>query len=252
MDWSLRGCARKGHVTYAPREPELRARLHAGTTAGEAWRCLRCFDFVVGPPHGSGPAGQAPIVMRGKPLRDAFVLRLLAVERAIRALVVGALAYAVIRFSESEVSLRHLFEKALPKAKPLADTFNYDLDNSPTVQHLRHWLHSKPHTLHLVAAFLITYAVIELVEAIGLWSLKRWGEYVAVIGTSLFLPLEIYELTEKVSPLKIGAFVVNIGLVAYLVLAKRLFGARGGRTAYEHERQSESLLEVETAAARAS
>jgi len=27
MDWSLFGCARKGHVTYAPSEPELRERL---------------------------------------------------------------------------------------------------------------------------------------------------------------------------------------------------------------------------------
>ena len=27
MDWSLFGCARPGHVTYAPDEPELRDRL---------------------------------------------------------------------------------------------------------------------------------------------------------------------------------------------------------------------------------
>ena len=27
MDWSLLGCAREGHVTYAPDEPELRNRL---------------------------------------------------------------------------------------------------------------------------------------------------------------------------------------------------------------------------------
>ncbi len=29
VDWSLLGCARKGHVTYAPDEPELRNRLMA-------------------------------------------------------------------------------------------------------------------------------------------------------------------------------------------------------------------------------
>jgi uncharacterized membrane protein (DUF2068 family) len=248
VDWSLRACARKGHITYAPDEPELRERLHTDTPAGEAWRCLRCWDFVVGSPQSGGPAEDAPLVMRGKVLRDAFILRILAVERAIRGVIVGALAYAVIRFESSQESLQRLFERALPRAKPLADLFNYNLDNSPTVRHLRNLLHSKPHTLHLVVAFLITYAVIEMVEAVGLWSLKRWGEYVAVVATSLFLPLEIYELTENASWLKVGALVVNLALVAYLVTAKRLFGVRGGRAAFDAERHSESLLEVETAA----
>jgi hypothetical protein len=37
--------------------------------------------------------------------------------------------------------------------------------------------------------------------------------------------------------------------VAYLVWTKRLFGIRGGHAAFEAERHSESLLEVELAAA---
>ena len=41
----------------------------------------------------------------------------------------------------------------------------------------------------------------------------------------------------------------NLGLVAYLVVTKRLFGVRGGRPAYERERESMSLLEVAAAAA---
>ena len=41
MDWSLFGCARKGHVTYEPDEPDLRDRLMTPTAGGTAWRCLR-------------------------------------------------------------------------------------------------------------------------------------------------------------------------------------------------------------------
>ncbi|HEX2743965.1 MAG TPA: hypothetical protein VHN16_06115 [Streptosporangiaceae bacterium] len=48
MDWNLFGCARRGHVTYAPDEPELRDRLMAPTAGGTAWRCLRCGVFVAG------------------------------------------------------------------------------------------------------------------------------------------------------------------------------------------------------------
>ena len=249
MDWSLRGCSRQGHATYAPDEPELRARLTADTALGTAWRCLRCGDFVLGAPAGAGPADDAPIVLRGKALREAFILRLLAVERWLRALVLALLAAAVIKFETSQTSLQQFFEKEFPRLKGAAAAFNYDLDKSPTIAHIRSLLHSRHGTLHLVEAFLIAYALLQLAEGIGLWSLKRWGEYVAAVGTSLFLPLEIYELTKDVTYVKVAAFVINLALVFYLVWRKRLFGVRGGREAFERERHEDSLLEVEASAA---
>ena len=84
VDWSLFGCARKGHVTYAPDEPELRARLMAPTAGGTAWRCLRCGAFVTDGQHGSGPAAAAPLIRRGKELRSELILRVFAVERFLR------------------------------------------------------------------------------------------------------------------------------------------------------------------------
>jgi len=42
--------------------------------------------------------------------------------------------------------------------------------------------------------------------------------------------------------------VVNVAAVVYLVWTKRLFGLRGGHAAFEAERHSVSLLEVEHAA----
>ncbi|MER7151186.1 DUF2127 domain-containing protein, partial [Streptomyces lydicus] len=53
IDWDRRTCARRGHTTYLPTEEHLRDRLRADTALGEAWRCLRCGDFVLGAPHGS-------------------------------------------------------------------------------------------------------------------------------------------------------------------------------------------------------
>ena len=103
MDWSLFGCARKGHVTYAPDEPDLRDRLVASTPGGTAWRCLRCGTFVThGQPgkvqhgkvqHGSGPAAAAPLLRRGRELRDELILHVFAVERFIRFAVFAAAAY---------------------------------------------------------------------------------------------------------------------------------------------------------------
>jgi uncharacterized membrane protein (DUF2068 family) len=235
-------------VTYAPDDDALRARLHVPTPAGEAWRCLRCATFVVGPPHGSGPAGQAPLVLRGKALKDATILRLLAAERLVRAFVLFLLAYGVQYFASSQTSVQAAFNRFVPAAEPLAQLFNYDLDTSPTVARVKHLLGSSHHTLTLVTIGLVAYAGLQLLEGVGLWLLKRWGEYVAVVATSAFLPLEVYELTHRITWVKVAALVVNVVAVAYLVWSKRLFGVRGGHAAFEAERASQSVLEVEAAA----
>ena len=80
---------------------------------------------------------------------------------------------------------------------------------------------------------ILAYAAIEGVEAVGLWYQKRWAEYLTFIVTTSLLPLEIYEIANKLSPFKILAFIINLAVVIYLLLAKRLFGLRGGIAA-EH------------------
>lgn len=249
MEWNLRTCARKGHATYRPEEPELAARLRVETAAGVAWRCLRCGDFTLGEPVGAGPADEAPVLLRGRALRDAMVLRLLALERLIRAVLLALIGYAILRFRHSQVQAEVLFDRALPAAKPLANVLHLDLDSSPTVTHLRHLIYTQPKTLLLVAVLMFGYAAIQIVEGVGLWLLQRWGEYFAVVATSVFLPLEVYELTERITWLRVGALAINVAAVVYLVLSKRLFGARGGHAAFEAERHSTSILEVDAAAA---
>lgn len=251
MDWSLRHCARKGHITYAPTEPELRARLHTSVVQGEAWRCLRCGDYVLGEPHGAGPAQDAPLVLRGKALRDAFVLRFLAVERFVRGSLFVLLGYAVLRFQSSQATLRQLFEADLPAAKPLADRLGVNLQDGFLVTHLRSALNAKHGTLVLVTVFLLGYGAVQIAEGVGLWLLKRWGEYLAVVATSAFLPIEVYELAHKVTVLRVGALVLNLAAVGYLLYSKRLFGLRGGGAAHAAHLHEESLLEVEASAAGA-
>jgi len=250
VDWNLRACSRTGHVTYAPTEDELRTKLEATTPLGDAWRCLRCGSYVLGPPHGTGPAEDAPVLLRGRALRSAFILRFLALERFIRGALILALGVAVLQLRSSQVSIRDLFEKDLSAAKPLFDQLGWNATDSGLIHAAESALHAKGTTLNLVAAFLLCYGLLQLVEGVGLWRLKRWGEYFAVVATSLFVPLEIYELVEKITPLRVGALVLNIAAVGYLLLSKRLFGLRGGHLAYRGQLHEESLLEVEHSAIR--
>ena len=61
-------------------------------------------------------------------------------------------------------------------------------------------------------------------------------------------PLEVYELTQRITVLKIGALLVNVAAIVWLLYSKRLFGLRGGGAAYHAEHAEESLLTVERAA----
>lgn len=245
FDWNVRNCGWHGHITYSPDETALAQRLSADTAAGPAWRCLRCGDFVVGEPHGSGPAEDAPLVLRGRALRDAFILRLLAVERFVRGLLLLALAYGVYKFNGSRNSLQQVFDTYLPLLRPAADKLGVDLQTAGPVKLIEEALRARHSTLLLVAAGVLAYGVLQLVEGVGLWLIRRWGEYVAVVGTSVFIPLEVYEIVEKVTWLRIVALLVNVFAVIYIVWTKRLFGFRGGHEAFEAERHSASLLEVE-------
>ncbi|MFW0788969.1 DUF2127 domain-containing protein [Gordonia sp. CPCC 205333] len=248
MDWSLRACAWHGHETYAPTEADLRARLTADTPVGTAWRCLRCGTFVLGDPAGSGRAQDAPEVPRGAMLRDRVIMRLLAAERAIRGLLLLAAAFVVFQFRTSQGSVREKFDAELPLLRPLADQIGWNIDDSKLVTYIEKSFSLSTTTLTVVAALILAYAISQFVEATGLWLMKRWGEYFAVVVTSLFIPLEIYEIVEKVTALRICLLLVNVAAVVWLIWSKHLFGVRGGVAAYAAIHHSESLLTVERAA----
>ncbi len=250
VDWNLRTCGRRGHETFEPDEPELRERLRVDTPAGEAWRCLRCGTYVVGAPLRSGPADDAPEVPRGRLLRDRRIMRLLASERILRGLGLLGLAVLVFVFRKSKTDLRASFNTDLPLLRPLADQIGWNVDNSKVVRGINDVFSLSETTLTWIAVGLIVYAALQFVEGTGLWLMKRWGEYFAVVATSIFLPWEIYELTDRVTLLRLVLFLVNVAAVLWLLWSKRLFGLRGGGEAYEAEHEAESLLTVERAAAR--
>lgn len=249
MDWNLRACSRAGHETYRPDEPELRDRLSVQAPAGEAWRCLRCATYVVGPPKGSGPADDAPEVPRGRLLRDRVIMRLLATERLIRGIGLVALAVLVLVFKNSRYNLHQSFSHDLPLLRPLADQIGWNIGSSKVVRGIHEAFSLSQTTLVWIAVGLFAYAAVQFVEATGLWLMRRWGEYFAVVATSVFLPVEVYELTDRVTVLRVVLFVINVAAVVWLIWSKHLFGVRGGGAAFHAEHQAESLLTVERAAA---
>jgi len=244
VDWSLLACGTSGHVTYAPDEADVRGQLTTQTESGEAWRCLRCGTFVLGEAQASGPAAQAPSVRRDKEVRSAIILRIFAIERFIRGLAVAALAVVVWRFRYSQVSVEEAFQRERPILHSLFEQLGINIDHSKLVGLIQHALTLSPTTLQWLSLALAAYGVIELIEGTGLWLGRRWGEYFAMVATSLGLPYEIYELASRFTVFKLALFAVNLLLVLYLVITRRLFGVRGGKEAYEARLRSESIMDA--------
>ena len=61
------------------------------------------------------------------------------------------------------------------------------------------------------------YSGLLFTESIGLFLRRRWAEYFTVITTATFIPVEIYELLEKVSAVKLAVLAINIAIVLYLM-----------------------------------
>ena len=250
MDWNLYRCGRIGHITYAPDEPAVREYMTGSASSGQLWQCLRCGTFVPGDPDGSGSVMKAPVVKRGQEIRSELILRVFAIERFVRFLLLGGVAYAIWQISGSK-SIMHTFGRDLPIIRTAFNQLGFNISHSHVLIEIRKALHFSPHTLELIAIGVAAFAIVELIEGIGLWLSKRWGEYFAMVVTSLGLPYEIWDLHLKVTWFRLVLFAINLALVLYLVLTKRLFGARGGRKAFEDKLRGDSVFDEAARQAKA-
>ncbi len=69
--------------------------------------------------------------------------------------------------------------------------------------------------------FAVIYAVVRFVEAYGLWHLRGWAEWFAIISGAVYLPLEIYEIFKKPTIFRFSVFILNLAIVLYLIYVRR-------------------------------
>ena len=248
LRYELLTCARAGHALTGADAAAVRPEdaAVARDDGPVRWlRCLRCDAWVpTVPPAQPGrpfPPDRSEIELpiRGRTLRDRYVLRLIAIDRALHVLVLTVLAGAVFYFAAHRGALRHDFYRILADVQgglggPVHTSNNgivHDLRRLFTIDNTR---------LYLTGVVVLAYAALEAVEMVGLWLARRWAEYLTFVATTVLLPLEVYEIVRSVSVLKAVTFVINLAIVVYLLLAKRLFGLRGGGRAEEEERRTSS------------
>jgi uncharacterized membrane protein (DUF2068 family) len=237
--WELLVCGLAGHELVALDAARVEDPAIARDEGATRWhRCLRC-DSWLPLPVPDAPARELPpardeieLPLRGRPLRDKVVLRLIAINRALHFVGLALLALAILLFSANRADLRDTVLRVT--ADLTGESANGGAASRHGITHRLDELFSlRSSRLHVFAAIAIAYSVIEGVEAVGLWLGKRWAEYLTLVVTASLLPVEVYELSEHATPFKVLAFLINLAVVAYLLYAKRLFGLRGGAAADE-------------------
>jgi len=250
--WELLVCGVRGHELVGTDAAELRPEdaLIARVSDGLRWyRCLRCDSWLPLPPPARPSRDYPPdrdeiyLPRRGKALRDRIVLRLIAIDRALHFVLLGALSAAIFLVASHRQALREKFYRIVTDLQGGVGGGPVQNHRTGLVHDLDRLFSLSGGTLRVVGVVVAAYALLEGIEAVGLWYQQRWAEYLTFIATTLFLPLEVYELVHGASPFKVIALLVNLAIVIYLLYAKRLFGLRGGGAVDEAERRRDTSWE---------
>jgi uncharacterized membrane protein (DUF2068 family) len=81
-----------------------------------------------------------------------------------------------------------------------------------------------------LALLVLMYAVMFIVEGVGLLCGRRWAEWLSIVATGSFVPFELYEFVSHSRIASASTLVLNVVIVVYLVhrrLRERLAPSRG-------------------------
>jgi uncharacterized membrane protein (DUF2068 family) len=167
---------------------------------------------------GSAPSGDPASHAEGTPnrlekrSRGDRLLPWIAAERTFRAIVLFLVGIALI------ANPHHDWGRTVAN---IARDLGLN-PHSNGIERIIHRLHAI--SAHRYAAFgtiAVAYGVLEAVEGYGLWRRRRWAEYLTVVATSLLFIPEIWEISNRPTPLKVGALLANIAIVVYLIVRLR-------------------------------
>jgi uncharacterized membrane protein (DUF2068 family) len=68
-----------------------------------------------------------------------------------------------------------------------------------------------------LAAFAFLYSVARFIEAYGLWHLKSWAEWFAILSCGIYIPIELIGLFRHANIIKGSIFVINLFIFLYLI-----------------------------------
>ena len=145
--------------------------------------------------------------MSRKPTSDLFLL-VIALFKLGKAIFFVGIGLGLLHFLDKDVVAR---------LQSFMGSLHVDEDN-----HIARWVLEKAGLLTnsrlvTLSAICFFYATLDLIEGTGLYLRKRWAEYMVVILTASFLPLEAWVIWHHVTTIKILLTIGNVIILGYLI-----------------------------------
>lgn len=150
----------------------------------------------------------------GRPLAVVFV----AAEKALTGLG-AAVAGSVILVLHHQGALNRIFPA-------ISEELSEDPDNIALRWLARHLPHIAPGIALWMAVGLLFWGLLLATEAYGLWRDLAWGEFLVVVETASFLPVEVWDIFGRGQPLGVVSLIVNLLILAYVGRLWRRHGRR--------------------------
>lgn len=155
----------------------------------------------------------------GRRIELTIGVRLIILDRFVKAvaLVLGGI---VLLATERTGALAQFTERVQTELNVSSGSHLWLRLTNWVLQHLA-MLGGSAETALAIAALL--YGLLEAVEGTGLILRRRWAEYLVLLATCAFIPVEVDELVRHPTVWKALALLINVVIVVYLVRRKRLF-----------------------------
>lgn len=140
---------------------------------------------------------------------EDIILRIIAIYKIFHGLFFIAIGIGLIKLKHQNIP-QILNEYVIQPLQlpPESKLVDWALDEASKIT---------PHWITLASDAVFVYALLFLVEGIGLYLRKHWAEYFVVIVTGSLLPFEIWAMVTKVEWWKAGLILGNVLIVVYLI-----------------------------------
>ncbi len=135
-------------------------------------------------------------------------LLVIAIFKFVKGCLLLALAIGLLRLLHHDVA--HTLTR-------IANALRVDPNNRYLVDLLARAQLISDKNIGVASGLTFVYSGLFFVEGFGLYLEKVWAEYLTVIITSAFIPLELYEIGRHPNFWKIATLLINLAIVAYLI-----------------------------------
>ena len=231
-EYAMLSCGKHGHKLFKITDSEMAEKVLS--ISPDYRLCLRCGLAVkIDREPTLIKLKDTPIFPRFKYAKKIYRIKYIAYERLIKGSFSLLLGIGLIKVGGSKNTALTSVDNFIAALKPLSRYIGFNLEKNHTFSFIRDLLTPNNSRYALLVSIIFLYAFMLLIEGISLFFFQRWGEYFSAIATALFIPVEIYEIFNGFSLLKLSAFLINIFIVVYLVKESHLFGVKGGLKRYE-------------------